>query len=159
VAEVLCETAEGYVHRLWEPLASKHVPANGYAAKFSTAFNIAVAFVTGGAGLDAFSEQTVRDPRILELASKVRYVVDPANPYPKAYTGHVRMTLRDGRVFEERQPHIRGGTHEPLSRAEIEDKFRGNARHGGWSEARSEAFLRFTKGVFESPLDLSAFRG
>src|SRR3989441_7478247 len=24
VAEVLCETAEGYVHRLWEPLSSKH---------------------------------------------------------------------------------------------------------------------------------------
>ena len=58
----------------------------------------------------------MRDPRILALASKVRYVVDPDNPYPKAYTGHVRMTLKDGRVFEERQPHIRGGAHEPLSR-------------------------------------------
>src|SRR5215510_4097668 len=120
VADVLCETAEGYVHRLWEPLASKHRPANDYAAKFSTPFNIAVAFVTGGAGFEAFTEATVRDPRVLALASKVRYVVDPKNPYPKAYTGHVRMTLKDGRVFEERQPHIRGGVHEPLSRADIE---------------------------------------
>jgi len=84
IAEVLCETAEGYVHRLWEPLASKHSPANDYAAKFSTPFNIAVAFVTGSVGLEAFTEGTVRDPRILALASKVRYVVDPNNPYPKA---------------------------------------------------------------------------
>ena len=124
---MLCETAEGYVHRLWEPLAAKQRPPNDYAAKFSTPFNIAVAFVTGGAGFEAFSERTVRDKRVLALAGKVRYAVDPDNPYPRAYTGHVKMTLKDGRVFEERQPHIRGGVHEPLSRAELEQKFRGNA--------------------------------
>ena len=159
VAEVLCETAEGYVHRLWEPLASKHAPANDYAAKFSTPFNIAVAFVTGSAGLEAFSEKTVRDPRILALASKVRYAVDPANPYPSAYTGHVRMRLKDGRVFEERQPHIRGGRHEPLTRADIEQKFRGNVAYGGWSAGRADEFLRFAGGAFDGPLDLTAFRG
>ena len=158
VSEVLCETAEGYVHRLWEPLASKHRPANDYAAKFSTPFNIAVAFVTGGAGFEAFTEKTVRDPRILALASKIRYVVDPENPYPKAYTGHVRMTLRDGRVFEERQPHIRGGVNEPLSREELERKFRANARHGGWSEAQSDRFLRFVKGAFGGSIDLRELR-
>ena len=159
VAEVLCETAEGYVHRLWEPLASKHRPANDYAAKFSTPFNIAVAFVTGGAGFEAFTGKTVRDPRILALASKVRYVVDPNNPYPKAYTGHVKMTLRDARVFEERQPHIRGGVHEPLAREEIERKFNSNARYGRWDTARAEQFLQFARKAFDEPLDLSGFRG
>jgi 2-methylcitrate dehydratase PrpD len=158
VADVLCETAEGYVHRLWEPLASKHRPANDYAAKFSTPFNIAVAFVTGSIGFEAFSEKTVRDPRVLALASKVRYVVDPDNPYPKAYTGHVRMTLRDGRVFEERQPHIRGGVHEPLSREDIERKFLGNAKYGGWDAERAERFLRFAKSAYDSRPDLSGFR-
>jgi 2-methylcitrate dehydratase PrpD len=159
VAEVLCETAEGYVHRLWEPLESKHRPANDYAAKFSAPFNIAVAFVTGSAGFEAFTERTVRDPRILALASRVRYEIDPNNPYPRAYTGHVRMILRDGRVFEERQPHIRGGVHEPLSREDIERKFRGNARHGGWDEARGERFLRFVAGAFDGPIELAPFRG
>jgi 2-methylcitrate dehydratase PrpD len=155
IAQVLCETAEGYVHRLWEPLASKHRPANDYAAKFSTPFNIAVAFVTGGAGFEAFTEKTVRDARVLALASKVRYVVDPANPYPKAYTGHVKMTLRDGRVFEERQPHIRGGVHEPLTREDIERKFLSNARYGGWDEGRAARFLESAKRVFDGPVDLS----
>jgi 2-methylcitrate dehydratase PrpD len=159
VAEVLCETAEGYVHRLWEPLASKHRPANDYAAKFSTPFNIAVAFVTGGAGFEAFTETTVRDPRVLALASKVRYVVDAKNPYPKAYTGHVRMTLKNGRVFEERQPHIRGGVHEPLTREDIEAKFLSNARYGGWETARVSRFLETAKRIFDSRPDLTAFRG
>ena len=159
VAEVLCETADGYVHRLWEPLAAKQRPPNGYAAKFSTPFNIAVAFVTGDAGLEAFNDRTVVDPRMLELAGKVRYVVDPDNPYPKAYTGHVRMTLKDGRVFEERQPHIRGGVHEPLSREEIERKFRGNAAYGGWPTSLTDRFLAFASGAFDGTLDLSPFRG
>jgi 2-methylcitrate dehydratase PrpD len=159
VAEALCETAEGYVHRLWEPLAGKHRPANDYAAKFSTPFNIAVAFVTGGAGFEAFTESTVRDPRILALASKVRYVVDPHNPYPKAYTGHVRMTLEDGRVFEERQPHIRGGVQEPLTREDLERKFRGNARHGGWEDALAERYLHFARTAFDAgTLKLGDFR-
>ncbi len=158
VASILCETAEGYVHRLWDPLPSKHRPANDYAAKFSAPFNIAVAFVTGGAGLAAFTEETVRDERILALSSKVQYVVDPNNPYPKAYTGHVRMTLNDGSVVEERQGHIRGGAQEPLTRAEIEDKFRLNAKFGGWDDAQMAAFLAAVPRVFEKRIDLSSLR-
>lgn len=159
VTDVLCETAEGYVHRLWDPLPSKHRPATAYGAKFSAPFNIAVAFVTGEAGLAAFTDDRVRDERILALSSKVRYVVDPNNPYPKAYTGHVRMTLRDGRVIEERQPHIRGGSHEPLSRSEIEAKFRGNCDYGGWSRERADRFLAAVPAFFERPVDLSLLRG
>jgi 2-methylcitrate dehydratase PrpD len=158
VAEVLCETASGYVSRLWEPLAAKQRPQNAYAAKFSTPFNLAVAFVTGSAGLDAFSERTVRDPRILALAAKVRYVVDPDNPYPRGYTGHVRVTLRDGRVLEERQPHIRGGASEPLNRNELKAKFLANAGHGGWPGALAEQFLDFSGKVFDEKVDLSRFR-
>jgi 2-methylcitrate dehydratase PrpD len=159
VAEVLCETAEGYVKRLWEPLATKQRPPNDYAAKFSTPFNVAVAFVTGGAGFEAFTESTVRDPRILDLASKVQYVIDPHNPYPDAYTGHVRMKLNDGRMFEERQPHIRGGIHEPLSREDLERKFLGNASYGGWPDPLARQFLAFAAKAFDGTLDLTPFRG
>jgi 2-methylcitrate dehydratase PrpD len=159
VKEILCETAEGYVHRLWDPLPSKHRPANGYAAKFSAPFNIAVAFVTGGAGLSAFTDETVKDERILALASKVRYVVDPHNPYPKAFTGHVRATLQDGRVVEERQPHIRGGAQEPLSRADIENKFHSNCEYGGWTKEQAARFLAGVPAFFDGPLDLKSLRG
>ena len=159
VVDVLCETAEGYVHRLWDPLEAKQKPATEYGAKFSTPFNVAVAFITGGAGLAAFTEQTVRDPRILALAGKVRYVVDPNNPYPKAYTGHIRMTLKDGTVLEERQGHIRGGAHEPLSREEIEDKFRRNVEFGGWDKAKADAFLKAAPKLFDGPIDLGLLRG
>ena len=137
IKEMVCEVAEGTVHRLWEPLAAKQRPPNGYAAKFATPFILATGFVRGGVGLDAFTDAAVRDPDVLALAAKVRYVIDPNNPYPNAFTGHIRAVLNDGSVVEERQPHFRGGANEPLTRADIEEKFALNARHGGWDDKRS----------------------
>src|SRR5215210_855753 len=155
---LICEVAEGTVHRLWEPLAAKHRPPNGYAAKFSTPYCIAAGLVRGGVGLDAFTDTAVQDPAVLALAAKVRYRVDPDNPYPNNYTGHVRAVLRNGDVVEERQPHMRGGAHEPLSRQDIEEKFSLNARHGGWSDQRSAAALELMHGLFDGPLELAALR-
>lgn len=158
VAAIECETAEGIVHRLWEPLEAKRRPPNAYAAKFSIPFGVAYGFLRGAAGLEAFSEANAADASIRELAAKVAYRIDPANPYPREYTGHVRATLRDGRVVEERQPHLRGGRHEPLSRAELEDKFRANCRHGGWGEALADAWLAWVADAFDGPADLARFR-
>jgi 2-methylcitrate dehydratase PrpD len=159
IAEIVCQAAEGTLHRLWEPLAAKQAPPNAYAGKFSTPYCIAAGFVLGNAGLDAFTDERVADPRLRALAAKVRYEVDPDNPYPNEYTGHVRVRMRDGSVLEERQPHIRGGKHEPLSRADVEEKFRGNCAYGGWSRDQSESFLTWAKRAFDSPVvDLSSFQ-
>jgi len=158
VVEIVCEAAEGTVHRLWEPLADKQRPPNAYFAKFSQPYCIAAGFVLGHAGLEAFTEERVRDERLRSLAAKVRYEIDPDNPYPDEFTGHVRARLKDGRTLEERQEHLRGGRNEPLSRAEIEEKFRLNCAYGGWSAAQAERFLAFARQAFDSRTDLSPFR-
>ena len=141
VREMVCEVGEGTVHRLWEPLAAKQQPANGYAGKFSTPYCIAAAFVHGNVGLDAFTDDAVKDDRVIALAKKVRYEIDPQNPYPRNFTGQIRAVLSDGGVVEERQPHMRGGVHEPLTRQDIEDKFMLCARHGGWRRGAFQGSL------------------
>ena len=158
VREMICEVAEGTVHRLWEPLAAKQRPPNGYAAKFATPFILATGFVHGGVGLDAFTDAAVRDAAVLALAAKVRYVVDPKNPYPNAFTGHIRAVLNDGSVVEERQPHFRGGAQEPLTRADIAEKFMLNARHGGWDDARATAVLALLSKLYNGKVDLAPLR-
>jgi 2-methylcitrate dehydratase PrpD len=158
VVEMVCEVGEGTVHRLWEPLAAKQAVPNAYFGKFSTPFCVAAGFLTGDCGLAAFTEDVVRDPRIQALAKKVRYVVDPKNPYPDNYTGHIRATLRDGTVIEERQPHLRGGAHEPLSRDAIVAKFKANAAFGGWPARRIDAALSLAQGLFDGPVNLSPLR-
>jgi len=159
VKELVCEVAEGTVHRLWEPLAAKQRPPNGYAAKFATPFILATGFVRGGVGLDAFTDKAVHDPDVLALAARVHYVVDPDNPYPNAFTGHIRALLNDGRVVEERQPHFRGGVNEPLTRTDIEEKFMLNARHGGWDDRRATAALKLLSKFYDGKIDLAPLRG
>jgi 2-methylcitrate dehydratase PrpD len=159
VAGIVCETAEGIVHRLWEPIDMKRKPPNAYSAKFSIPFCVGYALTYGHVGLEAFTEATARDPVVGGLASKVGYTIDPDNPYPDEYTGHVRITMKDGRVIEERQPHLRGGHREPLTRADIEEKFRANCEHGKWDPARTEKWLTFAREAFDGPIDLKAFRG
>jgi 2-methylcitrate dehydratase PrpD len=147
------------VHRLWEPLAAKQHPANGYAAKFSTPYCVAAGFLRGNVGLSDFTDAAVQDPRVIALAEKVRYRIDPQNPYPKNFTGHIHAALRDGTVVEERQPYMRGGTKEPLTRADIEQKFLRNAQHGGWSKERAAEVLRRLGAFFDGAAELSALRG
>jgi 2-methylcitrate dehydratase PrpD len=159
IVSIECETSDGILHRLWEPLADKQNPPNGYAAKFSIPYGVAAGFVLGRADLGAFADAQVADERLRALARRVRYVVDPDNPYPKRFTGHVRATLADGSVREARQPHFRGGASEPLTRAEIVEKFRLNCRYGGWDDARAARLLDFARSAFgsEAPLSLSGF--
>ncbi|MFL5085788.1 MAG: MmgE/PrpD family protein [Xanthobacteraceae bacterium] len=158
IEELVCEVAEGTVHRLWEPLADKQRPPNAYAAKFSTPYCIAAGFVLGHAGLEAFTEERVQDAPLRALAAKVRYEIDPDNPYPDEFTGHVRVRLNDGRTLEERQAHLRGGAHEPLSRADLDEKFRLNCGYGGWTNAQAERFLTFARSAYDRPIALGAFR-
>ena len=158
ISEIVCEVAEGTVHRLWEPLADKQRPRNGYSAKFATPYLLAAGFVHGGVGLGAFTEAAIRNPKLLALAAKVKYVIDAQNPYPDSYTGHIRAIMKDGSVIEERQPHLRGGAQEPLTRQDVIDKFALNTEHGGWTKAQADATLMLLSRLYNGSIDLSVMR-
>ena len=160
VTSIECKTAEGIVHRLWEPLAAKQNPPNGYAAKFSIPYAIAVGMLRGDAGLIEYEEAVVHDPAVRELAGKVRYVVDPDNPYPRQFTGHLRVTLKSGEVREASQGHFRGGREEPMSAEALEAKFIANCWYGGWDEDRVHSVLAVLRGLRTAPrVDLTELRG
>ncbi|MBI1733963.1 MAG: MmgE/PrpD family protein [Candidatus Rokubacteria bacterium] len=127
VRAIRCRTAAGPVPRLWEPLAAKHAPPNGYAAKFSLPYLVAVVLVKGRAGLAEFTADVVRDKDVRRLAERVGYELDATIDYPRQFVGDVEVTLTDGRTVRERQDRPRGGPDAPLTRAELEAKFRGNA--------------------------------
>jgi 2-methylcitrate dehydratase PrpD len=160
VASMVCEVGEGTVHRLWEPLKQKRAPPNGYAAKFSSPYCIAAGFIDGRAGFEQFTDVRVADPHLRALAATISYVINPNDPYPKNFTGHIRATLKDGTVREVRKAHMRGGAHEPLSESDILAKFHDNARFGGWprekAEGLAEALNRIATG---GAADLAAARG
>jgi 2-methylcitrate dehydratase PrpD len=150
IAAVRCRTSAGPVPRLWEPLAAKHAPPNGYAAKFSLPYLLATILVRGRAGLAEFTDAAVRDPEVLRVAARVTYEIDPAIDYPRQFVGDVEVTLADGRTRRERQDRPRGGPDAPLTRAEIEAKFRGNAGLA-LPAARADAIIRAVAGLAAAP--------
>jgi hypothetical protein len=91
---------------------------------------------------------------VLALASKIRYRIDPADEYPRNFSGHLRAVLMDGTVREIRRPHMRGGVHAPLPEAELEAKFMDNVLYGGWQREQGERVRVMTRTVFSQP-DLS----
>lgn len=127
IVAIRCRTAEGPVPRLWEPLAAKQAPPNGYAAKFSLPYLIATMLVRGRAGLAEFRDAAVRDPEVLRVAGRVTYELDPTIDYPRRFVGDVRIRLASGEELIEHQTHSRGGPEHPVTPAELEAKFRGNA--------------------------------
>jgi 2-methylcitrate dehydratase PrpD len=112
---------------------------------------MAVGFLDRKAGFAQFTEARVQDPEVLELASTIRYRINPDDEYPRNYTGHLLASLRDGSEREFRQPYLRGGAQAPLSSAEVEMKFMDNAQHGGWSEASARRLLRVSRELFTLP--------
>lgn len=161
IETIECNVGEGTVHRLWEPLQLKQNIPTPYAGKFSVPYCIGIAFSDGAAGLQQFTEARFEDPVARSIAQKVTYVIDPANEYPKNYTGHLKATMKDGTVHEFEQPHMRGGPKEPLTDDELIGKFRANCDYGGWDAKRIDALQEYCMGI-ESAGDLAglkAFRG
>src|SRR5512138_3621684 len=117
---------------------------------------VAAGLIHGDAGLAQFTDEAVRDPRALALAGKVRYVVDPDNEYPANYTGHILAELTDGRVVEERQGQLRGGTREPMSRDDLLAKARANLVFAGRPESAADALATFATGLFDAESGFSA---
>ena len=159
IVSITCKVGEGTVHRLWEPLSEKHQPPNGYAGKFSTPYCMAVGFIARQAGLEQFTDECAHDPDVRKLAAKIRYEVDPADEYPRNFSGHLRAVLADGSERELNQPHMRGGAREPLSDSELEGKFNANLRFGGFDERKTESLRAVLQQIAGGgKIDLSAAR-
>ena len=150
IVSISCAVGEGTVHRLWEPLAVKHRPQTPYAAKFSTPFCMAIAFLEGKAGLSQFDEAHISDPAARALAAKISYVIDPNDPYPDQFIGALKATLSNGEVREVKQGYMRGGSQAPMSLQELETKFVDNAVYGGWSSGQAEDARQLISQLFDA---------
>ena len=150
IVSISCPVGEGTVHRLWEPLAVKHRPQTPYAAKFSTPFCMAIAFLDGKAGLSQFDEAHITDAAARELAAKISYVIDPNDPYPDQFIGALKATLRNGEVREIKQGYMRGGSQAPMTQQELETKFIDNAVYGGWSNDQAEEARKLVSQLFDA---------
>lgn len=123
----------------------EHAPRTGLEGKFSLPHTVATALLTGRLGLDAFTDAAVADPAVVALADLVEVAAQPDPPgrpdLADERYARVRATLRDGRSAERLVLLTRGDARNPLSRAEIDEKFTLAVEGGGWTPAGARHLL------------------
>ncbi|MEB3103609.1 MmgE/PrpD family protein [Ferviditalea candida] len=108
------------VHPLVEELTGKTNPQTGLEGKFSVYHCTAVGLIDGKAGVKQFSDERVKDERVVALRDKIRLSVNREMQEDQAL---IRATLNDGRVIEEFIEHAIGSMDVPMTNAQLEEKF------------------------------------
>ncbi|WP_312887941.1 MmgE/PrpD family protein [Nonomuraea rhodomycinica] len=140
VAEAELGVAAPVLATIAEPPRDKARPRSPYHAKFSGPYVVAAALLGGGGlGLD-LDDFAALDEDALALAARVRCVADEraSELFPRAFAAVLRVRLRDGSTREHRVDSSRGGPERPLTREELEVKFRSNAGRALRAEAVEE---------------------
>jgi len=105
-------------------------PVNGYAAKHSIPYNVAVRLVRKSNDLMAYSDDAMSDPQVRAMAQKVGVLEDPklTAMLPDVRPARVEVKLLSGDTFSETVERPIGGFDKPLSDQELAEKFRQLAR-------------------------------
>ena len=111
--------------------AAGKFPKTTNDGKRSIPFNVAVAALTGKISFRNFTPEGLRDPELLKMAEKVRWVLAPeldeesftkkGNQLPP---GKVAVTVRDGRTFTKRTDFPYGHHFNPIKSEDLVEKFR-----------------------------------
>jgi 2-methylcitrate dehydratase PrpD len=109
-----------------------HVNITGVSsAKQSIPFGVAVACVKGNCGMEAFSEETISDEYILNIAKKVLIVEDNELTVlvPEKRAAIVIVSLNNGGQYKQRVDYPKGEPENPITEDEWKEKFDSLTRH------------------------------
>ncbi len=127
VERIECPVTHFIVGIVCEPTSEKFAPASDSHGRVSLQYSLAEALFFGSLGKNAYSAQSRANPEILALARRVQYHVDPTYPGPGRFKGAAKITLKDGRSFEEIEEYNRGSAENPMTFDELRVKFEENA--------------------------------
>jgi 2-methylcitrate dehydratase PrpD len=102
-------------------LTAKREPQTGLEGKFSVYHAAAAAIIFGAAGEPQFSDESVRDPRVVALRSRISITPDKKLRKTEA---KIAIRLKDGGTLSKHVEHALGTLQRPMSDADLEVKFR-----------------------------------
>jgi len=100
---------------------------NGRDAKVSLQHSVAVAFISGEAGLAQYKDDCITDAAVRALRARVVFEEDPTTPVESAA---VTLHLADGTEHSQYVRHARGTPGRPMSEQELDNKVRELAAYG-----------------------------
>lgn len=127
ISEIICYLPEPTLPIVAEPADKKITPQTDYDAKFSAQFVVAACLARGRFGLEELSDASLKDAAILNLSQKARCVIEENSPFPRYFSGGVRICLEDGSEYSHHIDVNLGSGERALQAADIAEKFRGTA--------------------------------
>jgi 2-methylcitrate dehydratase PrpD len=124
-----------------------HQPTDSLQAKFSMEFCMAVLLLYGRAGLQEFTDEVVNRPEVKAMIGRVQFGEDSEAEkagYDKMTT-IIKIQLKDGRVVTGRADFGKGSPANPMSYAEVAEKFTGCAAFAKWSEVQTRAIVEMVR--------------
>jgi len=119
-----------------------HRPETELEAKFSLEFCLAALLVDRACGLAQFTDEYVNSPEIQKAIAKVEYTgfseSEARNNEYSIVTTFVEIDLKDGRSVGGRVDHGKGNVADPMSEADVAEKFRECADHAGLPPDKAE---------------------
>lgn len=136
-------------------ITANFTPENIYAAKFSLPFCVALALKEGSCGPADFTPASLTDPVIRSLMEKTELEVDPELDarHPALWPAAVEIITRRGDVLAGATDSPKGDPENPLTAAELEEKFMNLAR-GPWGDNRAARVLELCRSL-EAVTDLA----
>ncbi len=100
-------------------------PSSAIDAQFSVPYCVAALILGGRLRPGDFTESAVRERKVLDLASRVRWSLEPRfdEAFPVRLGSRVRISLTDGTLLEATVEHPKGSTERPMSEDELVAKF------------------------------------
>jgi 2-methylcitrate dehydratase PrpD len=132
---VLPQDIEGALVRIYKTDILNYIPRppKTVMAQFSVPYLLATALVRGKVTLDHLTEESIRNPEVLEIADRIKVEEDAefTAAYPKRYSTEVTLKLKSGKEVRGFRDCPRGDPEAPeymespgRFEAEIETKFR-----------------------------------
>ncbi|MEI4768741.1 MmgE/PrpD family protein [Psychrobacillus sp. FJAT-51614] len=101
-------------------LTGKETPQTGLEGKFSVYFTAAIAFLDGNASEKQYTDEKVKDEKIIEIQKKIRIVVDESLKEDEV---EVTALLKDGSNITHKVLHAKGSIDNPMQEEELLTKF------------------------------------
>jgi 2-methylcitrate dehydratase PrpD len=123
-------------------LSDNPQPSQPDSARFSIQYCVAHALLQGTVGLGDFTPAAIMDPAVRSLMNRVRVSFSSAmeDRYPRAWPVRVSVEMRDGQTFVQSVDYPKGDPENPLSRDDVEAKFRSLAVGTPW-EFQAETLI------------------
>ena len=153
----IATTARGYQRTGSEP--EKWSPKTRETADHSLPYITARAMFDGDITNESFAPEKFRDPAVLAFMQKIKVAEDPALTARGGTAVPTRVTaiLMDGQRVSREIEHAPGFAARPMTRTEVERKFRGNVGHR-WP-AEQTAMVLEALWALERTADISTLLG